>query len=42
MTAIDLSNVGMYWMQKMMADMSMFERQTQLTNHYEAQYANMA
>ena len=29
MTAMDYSNVSMYWSQKMMADLSMFERQTQ-------------
>jgi hypothetical protein len=42
MTAMDYSNVGMYWSQKMMADMAMFERQNQLSNHYEQQYAQMA
>jgi hypothetical protein len=42
MTAIDFSNVGMYWSQKMMADLSMFDRQSQLTEHYERQYASMA
>ena len=42
MTAMDYSNVSMYWSQKMMADLSMFDRQTQIANHYEAQYANMA
>ena len=42
MTAMDYSNISMYWSQKMMADLSMFERQTQIANHYEAQYANMA
>lgn len=42
MTAMDVSNVSMYWSEKMMADLSMFERQTQLQNHYEAQYAQMA
>jgi len=42
MTAIDYSNVSMYWSQKMMADLSMFERQTQIANHFEQQYANMA
>jgi hypothetical protein len=41
MSAIDYSNVGMYWTQKMMADLSMFERQTQLSSHYEHQYAQM-
>lgn len=41
MSAIDYSNVGMYWSQKMMADLSMFDRQTQLSNHYEQQYAQM-
>jgi hypothetical protein len=42
MTAMDYSSVSMYWSQKMMADLSMFDRQTQIANHYEAQYANMA
>lgn len=42
MTAMDYSNVSMYWSQKMMADLSMFDRQTQIANHFEAQYANMA
>jgi hypothetical protein len=42
MTAIDYSNVSMYWSQKMMADLSMFERQTQIANHFEQQYASMA
>lgn len=42
MSAMDVSNVSMYWSQKMMADLSMFERQTQLQTHYEAQYAQMA
>ena len=41
MTAMDYSNVSMYWSQKMMADLSMFERQTQIANHFEAQYASM-
>ena len=41
MSAIDYSNVGMYWSQKMMADLSMFDRQTQLSNHDEQQYAQM-
>lgn len=42
MTAMDYSNVSMYWSQKMMADLSMFDRQTQIANHYEQQYASMA
>ncbi|MDB4934209.1 MAG: hypothetical protein JWP87_1181 [Labilithrix sp.] len=42
MTAMDYSNVSMYWSQKMMADLSMFDRQTQMTNHYELQYASIA
>jgi hypothetical protein len=42
MTAMDYSNVSMYWSQKMMADLSMFERQTQISSHYEQQYASMA
>ena len=41
MSAIDYSNVGMYWSQKMMADLSMFDRQSQLSNHFEQQYAQM-
>jgi len=42
MTAMDYSSISMYWSQKMMADLSMFDRQTQIANHYEAHYANMA
>jgi hypothetical protein len=42
MTAIDYSNVSMYWSQKMMADLSMFDRQTQLSTHYESHYAQIA
>jgi hypothetical protein len=42
MTAMDYSNVSMYWSQKMMADLSMFERQTQISNHFEQQYASIA
>jgi hypothetical protein len=42
MTAMDYSNVSMYWSQKMMADLSMFDRQTQIQNHFEQQYASMA
>lgn len=41
MTAMDYSNVSMYWSQKMMADLSMFDKQTQIANRYEAQYAQM-
>ncbi len=42
MTAMDYSNISMYWTQKMMADLSMFDRQTQLQNHYEQRYLQMA
>jgi hypothetical protein len=42
MTAMDYSNVSMYWSQKMMADLSMFDRQAQLAQHYEQQYLRMA
>jgi hypothetical protein len=38
MTAMDFSNISMYWSQKMMQDMSMFDRLNQLTAHYERQY----
>lgn len=41
MTAMDFSNVGMYWSQKMMADLSMFDRQSQLTEHYAQHYAQI-
>jgi hypothetical protein len=41
MTAMDFSNVGMYWSQKMMADMSMFERQSQLVQQYEQKYLSI-
>jgi hypothetical protein len=38
MTAMDFSNVGMYWSQKMMADMSMFDKQSRLVEQYERKY----
>lgn len=41
MTAMDFSNIGMYWSQKMMADLSMFDRQNQLQEHFEQKYAHM-
>jgi hypothetical protein len=41
MTAMDFSNVSMYWSQKMMADMSMFETQTRMTEQYEKKYLAM-
>ncbi len=42
MTAMDVSNVGMYWTQKMMADMSMFQVQSEKTAQYEQKYLAMA
>lgn len=41
MTAMDFSNVSMFWSQKMMADMSMFQKQSDLTARYEQQYLAM-
>lgn len=41
MSAMDYSNASMYWSQKMMADLSMFDRQTQLQERYEAKYAQL-
>lgn len=41
MSAMDVSNVGMYWSQKMMADLSMFDTQTRLMAQYEQKYMNM-
>ncbi len=41
MTAMDVSNVSMFWSQKMMADMSMFQKQSDLSSHYEQQYLQM-
>jgi hypothetical protein len=38
MSAMDFSNISMYWSQKMMTDFSLIERLSQLTAHYEAQY----
>lgn len=41
MTAMDVSNVGMYWSQKMMADLSMFDTQSKLSAQYEQKYMSM-
>jgi hypothetical protein len=41
MTAMDFSNISMYWSQKMMADMSMFETQSQMTEQFEKKYLAM-
>ncbi len=41
MSAMDYSNVSMYWSQKMMADLSMFERQQAMAEQAEAKYARM-
>lgn len=41
MTAMDFSNIGMFWSQKMMADMSMFQTQMDITAKYEQQYLAM-
>jgi hypothetical protein len=38
MTAQDFSNVSMYWSQKMMQDMSSFDRLSQLTTQYEQKW----
>jgi hypothetical protein len=40
-SAMDVSSIGMYWSQKMMADLSMFDRQSQLMAQYEQQYLAM-
>jgi hypothetical protein len=40
-TAMDVSSIGMYWSQKMMADMSMFDTQSQLMARYEQKYLSM-
>jgi hypothetical protein len=42
MTAQDFSNVSMYWSQKMMQDLSSFDRLSDLTKRYEQQYLSMA
>jgi len=42
MTAMDVSSVSMYWSQRMMQDMSMFEKQSQLTSQFEQRYLSMA
>ncbi len=41
MTAMDVSSVSMYWSQRMMQDMSMFEKQSQLTTQFEQRYLSM-
>lgn len=41
MTSMDISNVSMYWSQKMMADLSMFDRQSKLVEQYEGKYLSM-
>jgi hypothetical protein len=38
MTAQDFSNISMYWTQKMMQDLSSFDRLSKLTAQYEQQY----
>jgi hypothetical protein len=38
MSAMDFSNISMYWSQKMMTDFSLIERLSQLTAQYEQQY----
>jgi hypothetical protein len=37
-SAMDVSTISVYWSQKMMADLSMFEKQTALMSRYEQQY----
>jgi hypothetical protein len=41
MTAMDVSNVSMYWSQRMMQDLSMFQTQSDLSAKYEQQYLAM-
>lgn len=41
MSAMDWSNVSMYWMQKMMADIPMMQKMTDLSATYEKQYLGM-
>jgi hypothetical protein len=41
MSAMDYSNVANYWMQKAMADIPMFQRQTDLAAQYEQKYLAM-
>ena len=41
MSAMDYSNVSMYFMQKMMADVSLLEKQAQLAAQYEQKYLGM-
>ena len=40
-SAMDVSSIGMYSSQKMMADMSMFDRQSRLMAQYEQKYLAM-
>jgi hypothetical protein len=40
-TAMDVSSIGMYWSQKMMADLSMFDQQSKLMAQYEQKYLSM-
>jgi hypothetical protein len=37
-SAMDVSSIGMYWSQKMMADLSMFDQQSRLMAQYEQKY----
>lgn len=39
MNALDFSNVSMWWMSHMQSDLSYFDRHSQLTEKYEAQYS---
>jgi hypothetical protein len=39
MTALDISNLGSYWSQKMMSDFRIAQQLSDLQNKYEAQYA---
>jgi hypothetical protein len=39
MTALDLSNLGSYWSQKMMSDFTIAQKMMDIQNKYEAQYA---
>jgi hypothetical protein len=40
-SAMDVSTISVYWSQKMMADLSMFDKQATLTARYEQQYLAM-
>ncbi len=37
--AADFSNISMYWTQQGMSDLTLFDRQQRLIDHYKAQYA---